>query len=56
MRFRVGVNAAAVTKKGKELFVLGEARATLGKLKVNDNKIKTSNNKEKVNGEDDLII
>ena len=55
MRFRVGVNAAAITKRGKELFVLGEARATLGKVKASD-KIEKKNNIKKMKGEDDLII
>lgn len=55
MRFRVGVNAATITKKGKELFVLGEARATLGKVKIKDKKEKANNSKN-IKGEDDLII
>lgn len=55
MRFRVGVNAAAVTKRGKELFILGKARANLGKVNVADRREK-KNNIKKMKGEDDLII
>lgn len=56
MRFRVGVNAAVVTKKGKELFVLGEARATIGNIKTRENERQKQSNNKKMKGEDDLII